>query len=311
MTDRILGVYLSADHDLKAHYGAAFAAQGPDVAVLSPEEVTDPAQIRFAVCWIPAPGAFDAYPNLGMASVVGAGVDGLLGRPDLPDIPVCRVRDPAQGAQMAGYALHEILHVARGFGRMAAAQARAEWAPEPAPPAPRVAVLGNGSMGAAIVRSAATLGLPLTVAARSRPVDPVPGVRYVTGPLSAAVAGADFVVNVLPLTPETRGVLNRDLFARMAKGGWLIQIGRGEHLVEADLTGALDSGQLAGATLDVFAREPLPPGHPFWHDPRLRLTPHVASSSAADTTAEQIAMSARQLRDGQPLSLAIDRARGY
>lgn len=315
MPDRISGVYLSADHDLKASYGPAFAAHA-DVAVLRPDEVTDPAQIRFAVCWLPARGAFRPYPNLAMASVVGAGVDGLLDHPDLPPgLAVCRVRDAAQAAQMAGYAAHEVLHVARGFARMERDAARARWdpVPAPAPAAIRVAVLGNGSMGVAIVQALVTLGFSLRVAARSTPADPVPGAAYFAGPdaIAAAAQDADFVVNVLPLTAQTRGILNRDLFARMARGGWLIQIGRGEHLAEGDLVAALDAGQLAGASLDVFAQEPLPPDHPFWRDPRLRLTPHIASIASAETTAEQIALSARQLRDDQPLTLAIDRARGY
>lgn len=312
----ILGVFLSETFDLKGFYGPAFAAQGADVEVRLPAEVTDPAQVRFAVCWQPAEDAFAGFPALEMASVVGAGVDGLLGHPNLPgNLRICRVRDGAQASQMAGYVVHEVLHRARDFDGMARNAARRHWAPEPvgAPADTVVAVLGAGSMGAAVVRALASLGFSVRVASRSRPPAPVAGVCYRFGPgaIDAVAQGADFLVNVLPLTAETRGVLNRGLFARMAPGGWLIQIGRGEHLNEADLVAALAAGDLAGATLDVFGTEPLPADHPFWAEPRLRITPHVASIASPATTAAQIVQSARELRDGLPLTFGIDPARGY
>ena len=312
----ILGVFLSETFDLKGFYGPAFAAQGGDVMVCLPAEVTDPAQVRFAVCWHPAEDAFARFPALEMASVVGAGVDGLLGHPNLPgDLRICRVRDDAQASQMAGYVVHEVLHRVRDFGRMAHNAARQHWAPEPigAPADTVVAVLGAGSMGAAVMRALVSLGFSVRVASRSRPQAPVPGAAYHFGPgaIETVAEGADFLVNVLPLTAETRGVLNREPFARMAPGGWLIQIGRGEHLVGADLLAALDAGTLAGATLDVFETEPLPADHPFWADPRLRITPHVASIASPATTAAQIVQSARELRDGVPLTFEIDTARGY
>jgi glyoxylate/hydroxypyruvate reductase A len=139
------------------------------------------------------------------------------------------------------------------------------------------------------------------------------GVSYFAGDdaIPQAVAGADMVINVLPLTSQTRNILNKDMFDRLAMGAWLIQIGRGEHLKEEDFVAALDSGQLSGASLDVFREEPLPANHAFWKDGRLRITPHIASDSTPHIVSEQALLSARELLAGKPLSLAVDPAQGY
>ncbi|MDS9469322.1 NAD(P)-dependent oxidoreductase [Paracoccus sp. MBLB3053] len=310
------GVYLSADFDLKKEFGAAFAQLSGDIRIDRPSEIEDAEKVRFAICWKPGPGTFDTYPNLGFAAAVGAGVDSLLGHPGLPpDLPVCRVRDPDQALQMAGYVAHEILHLERDFPLMEANARKRIWAPPAlrAPSEVRVAILGHGSMGEAVVRAVHVLGFSVVVACRSTPKSPISGVKYHSGPNSIlqAASGADYLVNVLPLTNETRDILDRRIFDQMARGGHLIQIGRGEHMPEADLIAALEAGQLSGATLDVFRSEPLATDHPFWSEPRLRLTPHVASTATPRVVAEQILCSAQELRDGLPLSFAIDRVRGY
>lgn len=320
MTDPqvIHGVYLSETLDLEEVYG--FALNEKDVQLHRPEDVTAPAQIAFAICWLPGEEAFDPYPNLKLAMSIGAGLDALLAHPGLrpelrPDIEIARVRDPHQAALMAGYAVHEVLHYERGFGEMMGNAATRRWTPLPmrAPERAVVAVLGNGTMGQAIVDGLKALGFSVQVACRTMPDDPRGGVRYHAGARSNldAATGADYLINTLPLTPATEDVLNAGLFARMKPGARLIQIGRGEHLVEADLTTALESGQLAGASLDVFRTEPLPEDDAFWGDPRIRITPHIASDSMPQIVCEQIVETARSLRDETSLRLGIDRARGY
>lgn len=312
----ILGVYLSETLDLHALYGDALSKAAGEVVLVRPEDVTDPAEVRFAICWQAGPDAFAPYANLGLAMSIGAGVDDLMAHPGLgPDIAIARVRDPHQAALMAGYAAHEVLHVSRGFGQMAASAAEHRWEPIPmrAPEETTIAVLGNGTMGQAVTRALGALGFTLRVACRTAPSEPLPSVSYhigETGPKEAA-EGADFLINILPLTPATDGILNAALFSKMARGSWLIQIGRGENLDEADLVSALNEGQLAGATLDVFRQEPLPQDHPFWQDARLRITPHIASDSVPAVVAQQVVETARQLRDGMPLSMGVDRKRGY
>jgi glyoxylate/hydroxypyruvate reductase A len=312
----IQGVLLSETFDLKTFYRLDFSDRDDPVRLFDPPEVVDPAAIRFAVCWQPGPEAFAPYATLEMAMSVGAGVEDLLAHPGLgPRIAICRVRDPHQAALMAGYAAHEVLHAERNFPEYAQAQARRAWAPLPmtAPRDRKVAVLGNGTMGAAVARALAALGFTVAVACRRPPSAPLPGVTYHTGETAIAQAaeGAGALVNVLPLTAQTRTILNRALFDRLAQGAWLVQIGRGEHLHEADFQAALDSGQLAGASLDVFRQEPLPADHPFWGDPRLRITPHIASDSTPQVVREQILLSARELLAGTPLGLSVDAGRGY
>ncbi|MGY9049430.1 MAG: NAD(P)-dependent oxidoreductase [Rhodobacterales bacterium] len=302
--------------DLDAVYGAALRAGGDDVILRHPSEIEDPTAVRFAICWLPGAEAFAPYPNLDLAMSIGAGVDALLAHPGLrPDVAIARVRDPHQADLMAGFAAHEVLHYERGFGQMMDNARERRWQPLPmrAPEAARVAVLGHGTMGRAVVQALRALGFTLRVACRSLPEDPVDGVTYLSGVGSIlnAANGVDYLINVLPLTAATENVLNAALFARMSPGARLIQIGRGEHLVEADLTAALDAGRLAHATLDVFRTEPLPVGHPFWQDSRLRITPHIASDSLPEIVAAQVIESTRALRCGAPLAFGVDRAQGY
>ncbi len=314
-TDTISGVLLSSTMDLKTFYGLD-APSSNAVRLLNPDEVPDPADIRFAVCWLPEPDAFQRYPNLEMAMSIGAGVDALLGNPSLSgDAMICRVRDPHQADLMAGYAAHEVLHVSREFANMAASQAERLWAPPALTPPEqiRIAVLGNGTMGAAVTRALAALGFTVRVACRRDPPDRIEGVEYLSGEraVHAACKDGHIVINVLPLTPETENILNARLFETVFPGAWLIQIGRGEHLHEADFLKALQAGHLAGASLDVFRTEPLPPEHPFWSDPRIRVTPHIASDSTPSIVADQIVSSAEELLRGDRPALSIDRNQGY
>ncbi|MEO9526044.1 NAD(P)-dependent oxidoreductase [Roseibium sp.] len=314
--ETIDGVLLSSTMDLKSFYGLDFTDSSRQVRLFNPEEVSDPASIRFAVCWQPDSDSFARYPNLQMAMSVGAGVDALLANRGLDEETlVCRVRDPHQADLMAGYACHEVLHFLRSFARMKDQQSARIWNPLPmSPPVEtRIAVLGNGTMGAAVARALAAMGFSVAVACRSDPEDPLAGVSYHSGAGSLAMAckGSRIAINVLPLTDETENILNSQLFDQLETGAWLIQIGRGEHLHEADFAAALDDGRLAGASLDVFREEPLPADHAFWRDNRLRITPHIASDSTPSVVAQQIHASAVELLQGQRPQLAIDRRQGY
>ncbi|WP_110675465.1 NAD(P)-dependent oxidoreductase [Salinicola sp. RZ23] len=312
----IVGVYLSDSLDLDALYGDAIRAIAEDVILLHPAQVERPEAVRFAICWLPAADAFEPYPHLALAMSIGAGVDALMNHPGLdPAVRIARVRDPHQADLMAGFAVHEILHHEREFETLARQAHTANWHPLPmrAPASRCVAVLGHGTMGRAVVQAVAALGFTVRVACSRPPAAPVAGVHYETGPtaIDAAASGADYLINVLPLTADTHDVLDGALFERLAKGAWLIQIGRGEHLVERDLLAALAEGTLAGASLDVFREEPLPAAHPFWLDPRLRITPHIASDSLPQVVSEQVVETARALRDGGDMALVVDRDRGY
>src|SRR5581483_5227165 len=175
----------------------------------------------------------------------------------------------------------------------------------------RVGVLGIGEIGSACARAVAALGF--SVAGWSRTAKHIDGIETFAGAaaLPAFLARTDILVCVLPLTAGTRGIIDAKLLAALPRGAYVINIARGAHVVDADLLAALDSGHIAGATLDVFAPEPLPPEHPFWTHPKVLVTPHIASLTNPETASEGIAENLRRLTTGRPLLHLVERDRGY
>lgn len=306
---------VSATLDLRAYFGEALAGVADRV-----EPVLHPApglagDIRLALAWNPPADAFVHYPNLEAVCSIGAGVDNLLACPSLrPEIDVVRVVDPAQAELMSGYVIWQVIGHQRGFSAYQAQQRAGRWQRQPqrTPGDVPVAVLGHGAIGSRVAADLAALGFPVLVWSRGPKILP-PGQRGFHGPegLAALLGETEVLVNLLPLTPETHGILEAGLFAAMRPGGYLVQVGRGPHLVEADLLAALDSGQLAGATLDVFAREPLAAGHPFWDHPRVLVTPHAACDADPAVVAETLAATADALRQGRRPARRVDRGTGY
>lgn len=315
------GVCLSATLDLKALFGEVFERFAPGVRLLSPEEVEDPSRIRFALAWRPAADAFEPYPNLLLVSSIAAGVDSLLACPSLPaDVVVTRLRDPDQGALMAGFAAWHVVWHHRNMGAFLEAEANGEWlgigrySGFSAPRTCTVGVLGYGLMGEAVARGVAALGFPVVAALRKpRDEPPPPGVRFEVGAnaIRDTAAESRILINVLPLTEATRDVLDMELFSVMPEGSALIQLGRGDHLVDEHLDAALDSGRLSAASLDVFRQEPLPPDHRWWRDPRILITPHKASDSSPRLVAEQVSAGMREILAGRVPETAVCRKDGY
>ncbi|MBN9673795.1 NAD(P)-dependent oxidoreductase [Roseibium aggregatum] len=319
-TPVVEGVYLGERFDLNAHYGAVFAPYADRIRLRSPGEIDDPESIRFALAWYPADDAFTAYPNLKLACSIAAGVDSILACPSLPDAAyVTRVQDDSQADLMAGFAAWQVVWHHRNMGFYLDRQAKSIWEHQdfdaaPSPCDYTVGLLGYGLMGRAVARAVAAMGFPVVAAARSTPTTPSPaGVSFETGmgSVERVAARAQALINVLPLTPATEGILNKDLFDLMPRGARLIQIGRGEHLVDADLVAALDSGQLGGASLDVFHTEPLPPDHPWWTDDRILITPHQASDSSRHLMAKQVVQAACDVALGKAPKNTVDHSRGY
>jgi glyoxylate/hydroxypyruvate reductase len=232
-----------------------------------------------------------------------AGVDKLLADVALPaNVPLARMVDPAMTAAMAETALWAVLGLHRRFFDYAAQQSRAQWQQQPQHRADevRVLVLGAGLMGGAAAARLAAQGYCVATWRASGGAS-----------LNDALRGADIVVNLLPLTPATRGLLNASAFAAMARGASLINLARGAHVVDDDLLAALDSGHLHRAVLDVFNAEPLPAGHAFWRHPQVTVLPHVAALTDERSAAEVVAGNLRALAAAAPLSHLVDRARGY
>ncbi|MBU0583491.1 MAG: glyoxylate/hydroxypyruvate reductase A [Alphaproteobacteria bacterium] len=277
----------------------------------------DPGQlsaVEYAVVWAPPRGGIARFPNLKAVVSVGAGVDHVLRDPNLPKhLPILRTTGPDMVQRLREYvALHVLAHH-RELATTDASQARGEWRQIVTPVAGRrrVGVMGLGNIARACARTLVDLGFDTAGWSRSgRQVDGVTVFAGADG-LPAFLAQTEILVCLLPLTPETRDILDSRLFAQLPKGARLINAGRGGHLVEDDLLAALDSGRLGGATLDVFRTEPLPADHPFWGHPRIRITPHIASMIDAETGASVIAENIRCFERTGASDAVADPKRGY
>jgi glyoxylate/hydroxypyruvate reductase len=308
-------VLVSRSLDLRGYFGAEFARSAPRVELVDHAAGAPAGDIRLALAWHPPDDAFERYPNLQAVCSIAAGVDNIMACPSLPPgVDVVRVIDPGQAQMMSGFIAWHVIGHQRGFAAFRAQQRERIWQRRDQRRAQDVPVgiLGNGGIGQRVAADLAQLGFP--VMSWSRTAKPIsaaaPGFHGPAG-LAAMLGETEVLVNLLPLTPETRGILNGDLFERMRRGGYLVQVGRGEHLVEADLLAALDNGRLSGAALDVFSAEPLPPTHPFWYHPQIVITPHDASDVSIGAVASTLAVTADAIRAGQRPPHAIDRARGY
>ena len=274
----------------------------------------NPRDVEIALAWKPPPGALASLPNLKLIVSLGMGVDHLLIHPDLPPaVPIVRIIDTGLVGQMSEYAIYWALRHHRDIDGYMELQRRKQWEEIPFTDTAlrRVGILGLGEIGADTARKFAMLGFP--TAGWSRTPRKIDGVECLHGAdgLPALLARSDILIDVLPMTPQTANILDARAFAHLPKGAYFINMARGGHVVDADLLAALDSGHLAGATLDVFHVEPLPTDHPYWTHPKIRVTPHVAGPTNPRTAAESVAENVRRLRAGRPLVNLIDRAAGY
>ncbi|WP_121063344.1 2-hydroxyacid dehydrogenase [Chachezhania antarctica] len=286
--------------DLMQFYRKHFEAQAPDIELLGKDEITDPAEVDFVLTFRPAPGLFTGMSNLKAVFSAGAGTDAIDICPSLPThVPLYPVKDDDQALQMAGYVAFHVIWHHRNMFHTLEMQRKSEWSRvtmSMSPERRRIGILGFGFLGRAIATGLTGLGYPVSGFSRSAP-DPHPGVTHYHGDqLDEFLAGTNILVNVLPLTPQTKGMLNADLFAKLPKRASLIQIGRGGQVVEPDLIRMIDEGHMSGATMDVFATEPLPPEDPLWTHPRIVITPHSASLAEAKNVTGSIIARLRELQ---------------
>ena len=261
-----------------------------------------PGAVQAAVVANPAPGSLQGLPALRLIQSLWAGVDRLLADTTLPaGVPIARMVDPAMNAAMAETALWAVLSLHRGFFAYAQRQRQREWRVHAQRRADEVhvLVLGQGQMGRTAAERIAQQGYTLRTWRRDGSV------------LQPLLAQADIVVNLLPLTDDTRSLLNADFFAALPPDASVVNLARGAHVVDADLLAALDSGHLRHAVLDVFHVEPLPPHHPYWQHPKVTLLPHAAAGTDARSAATVAVANLRACRDGGPLQNLVDRNRGY
>jgi glyoxylate/hydroxypyruvate reductase A len=276
--------------------------------------LTDKSAVDVALVANPRWGELAQFPNLRFVQSLWAGVDGLLGDPALPEnITLARLIDPGMTQSMAEGAIAAVLYLHRQFPAYLRQQATHTWRQLPQPVAShrRVGVLGFGKMGEPVARGLAALGFTVSAWGLSPRAEASVDYSWGAASLERILAKTDILVNLLPLTAATGGILNAELFARLPESAALINLGRGGHLKDEDLLAALESRHLSHAVLDVFHSEPLPADHPFWSHPQVTVLPHVAASTDPESAAPIAMQNVAAFRAGRPLTGVVSRARGY
>lgn len=296
-------------------YRDLLGAALPGAAVRAGSDHYEPGAVLMYACSAPTPGRIGTLPNLRLVQKLGAGVEAILGDPDLArrlDVRVARVRAGSAAQEITAYILAYLLERQRNIRHHRARQAERVW--DPVAPLDmaetRVGILGLGHIGGFCARTVAGLGFP--VMGWSRGPKSIPGIdcRHGEDGLEALLSACEAVAAILPSTPQTRGLLGAGRLALMRPGALLINCGRGDLIPEAALLAALDAGRPGAAVLDVFAPEPLPPESPLWIHPGVTVTPHVSGWRITGSEAE-VAENWRRLLDGRPLLNEVDRAAGY
>ena len=311
-----MSILIGADFtpDEWAEWLPALSRALPRETLLRERAAVAPETIDIAIVANPPAGALAGLPGLKLVQSVWAGVERLLADPTVPaDVPLARMVDPAMNDAMAETALWAVLSLHRDAFAYARKQREACWAPlgQRAAGDVAVTVLGLGQMGRTVALRLARNGYRVT-GWSIRPAS-LPGVRTLAGDagLPLALAEAEVLVNLLPLTPATRGLIDARLLAQLPRGAGVVNLARGAHMVEADLLAALASGHIRHAVLDVFATEPLPVAHPFWGHAQVTVLPHVAAQTDARSASALVAANIAALREGRPLQHLVDRTRAY
>lgn len=300
------------------HWVDALRARAPGRTMAVAPEAGDPAAVRYALVWKPQPGYLAGFQNLEVIFSLGAGVDHLTSDPALPDRPIVRIVDPDLTMRMTEWVVLQVLMHHRKQRAYDGFQAERRWRQldQPAAKDVRVGIMGLGVLGADAAR--ALTGLGFQVHGWSRTAKRLPGVVTFAGAgeLPAFLARTDILVVLLPLTEDTRGLLDGALIDGLARDGRLggpvlINAGRGGLQDEAAVDAALRDGRLAGASLDVFATEPLPADSPLWTAPHLTITPHVAAESDPVALSDYVLTMIEGYERGEGLRNTVDRTRGY
>ena len=289
--------------------GLRAALPGADVSLWSPGALA----ADYAVVWAPPQQFFDEQPQLKALFNIGAGVDALLKLRLPAGAQIVRLDDAGMSVQMAEYVCHAIIRHFREFDGYESDMQSGKWSfrkPHSRLNFP-VGVLGLGVLGERVAKAVAQFDFPVN--GWSRTPKAVTGVQCFAGhdQLDAFLQASRVLVCLLPLTTETRDILNLEHLSRLRQGGYVINVARGGHLVDDDLLSLLDSGHLAGATLDVFRTEPLPPTHPFWQHPKITLTPHTSARTLRSESIAQIAGKIAAVGRGEPVAGKVDPQRGY
>lgn len=292
----------------------ALREKRPDLDVRTYPDTAAADEVEFALAWNHPQGVFKAFPNLKCIASTGAGVDHILRDPELPEgVQITRIVDENLTQDMGMFVTALVLNHMRGLHEYKEAQCDHTWKQRSYLRTSDVVigVMGLGELGSHAAQQLSKLGFKVHGWARSAKL--MEGVGTFAGPeeLEAFLSSSNILICLLPLTKQTADILNKDTFSKLPKGAYVINVARGEHLVDEDLIGMLDSGHLSGASLDVFREEPLPEDHPFWEHPLINVTPHIASITNPASAVSQILENYDRMRQGEPLINVVSQTKGY
>jgi glyoxylate/hydroxypyruvate reductase A len=306
-------VLFYSDFDDPKAWGDALSANIPGLDFRVYPDVGNPDDIRHILAWKAYPSFFEPFRNLAQVVNLGAGVDALVGRNDLPDVPISRLSDQGMVALMKSYVLFSVIRYARDIPSFEQAQRRREWHyihPRPLHQI-KIGVMGLGHLGTAVALGLAEAGFD--VRGWDHVTKTIEGVKChgAADDRNVFLSELEILVNMMPLTPGTSGLINGAVFNALPRGAKFVNASRGPVVNETALIDALRSGQIGGATLDVFCVEPLPADHPFWGMENVLITPHLASITVPEAAARDVAESIRRVSaGGEPLH-RVDPHRGY
>lgn len=268
----------------------------------------------FILCWKPEQDQFRAFPNLKVIQSLGAGVDHIFDTNPIPKgAKVVRLIDERLTVDMWEFTLAATMNYIKDFRLYAQQEQEKNWTPHQYKTIPEttVSIMGLGQIGGYVAAQFAKLGFKTQGWSNSK--KRIRKVKTYAGQaeLPKLLAKTDVLINILPLTPQTTGILNKENLQLLKKGAYIINVGRGGHLVENDLPNLIDSEQLSGATLDVFAQEPLPQNHPFWTHPKITVTPHIASLTNIESAINQVVENYQRMEKGEALLNEVSADKGY
>lgn len=292
----------------------ALKNQHPGMNIYVYPEEHDPQEVEFALCWNHPRGLFKNYPNLKVIASMGAGVDHIVNDPGLPDdVKITRVVDEMLTNDMSDFVLSQVMNHVRGLHGYTKAQKDKKWETfqYKRPKDTKVGIMGLGVLGNDAANKLTKNGFDVYAWTRTQKECNNITCFHGKEQLEEFLKNSEILVCLLPLTEDTENILNADLFDMLPEGAYVINVARGQHLVEHDLMEMIDKGHLSGASLDVFREEPLPEEHPFWEHPRINITPHIASLTNPESVIPQIVDNYERMKENEPLKNTVEMNKGY
>lgn len=292
----------------------ALKNKDPELELQVYPDCTEPEKVEFALVWNHPKGIFQKFPSLKVIASMGAGVDHILSDPELPkNVKITRIVDPQLASDMAEFVLALVMNHLRNLSIHKAQEQSALWKPKAYLRISdvKVGILGLGILGKSVAEKLTSAGFKVLGWVKNRKPNVDFEIYSGNEELTEFLLKSNILVCLLPLTPETENILDKNLFEKLPKNAFVINVARGKHLVEEDLLEMLENGKLSGAALDVFREEPLPKNHPFWKQSNIHITPHIASVTKPSAVVPQVLENYERMKKGKDLMNLVNREKGY